>query len=205
MKTFRSIVVGLFAAVAFFAVSTLAQTGGATAAGNARVVVIDTGAFADEKAGITKYTNAMKALNTEFAGVQSDLQTTQTKAQTLGKELEILKTNAESGKVPVSPATYQTKLDQFNVLKVELTRKTEDAKARFERRQEQVMGPIMQDIYKAMQEFTKQKGYGIVLDAAKLDGSGLLIGFDEKYDVTKEFIAFYTARPATTASAGAPR
>jgi hypothetical protein len=59
---------------------------------------------------------------------------------------------------------------------------------------------------KAIQEFTKQKGYGLVLDAARLDAAQLILGYDEaKVDVTKEFIAFYNARPATTAAATTPK
>jgi hypothetical protein len=59
----------------------------------------------------------------------------------------------------------------------------------------------MQDIMKAIGEFTKQKGYGLILDAAKLDSAGVILGWDEaKVDVTKEFITFYNARPATTAT-----
>ena len=57
---------------------------------------------------------------------------------------------------------------------------------------------------KAMQDFTKQKGYSLILDGAKLEEAGILIGFDDKYDITKEFITFYNSRPATTATTAKP-
>ncbi len=62
------------------------------------------------------------------------------------------------------------------------------------------MGPVRQDIGNALQEFAKKNGYMMILDASKLDGAGLLLAFDEKYDITKDFITFYNARPATTAA-----
>jgi hypothetical protein len=45
----------------------------------------------------------------------------------------------------------------------------------------------------------------MLLDAGKLEEAGILIGIgDEKIDVTKEFITFYNARPAGTATATPP-
>jgi Skp family chaperone for outer membrane proteins len=207
MKTFRSTFAGLLVAVAFFAVSTFAQTGTASTAGNAKIVVIDTGAFGDDKAGITKYRNAMKSLDTEFATVQNDLTTTANRITTLQKEIQTLQDQAAGGKVPVDQKSAQTKVDQYQTLSTDFKRKQEDAKARFDRRQAQVMGPIMQDIFKAMQDFATQKGYDMILDAVKLDAQQMILAFiPSKVDVTRDFITFYNSRPASTASAtGAPR
>ncbi len=82
--------------------------------------------------------------------------------------------------------------------------KQEDAKDQYQSRYQVVVGPIYADIMKAMQEFTKQKGYSVILDGAKLEEAGILIGFDNKFDITKEFITFYNARPATTATTAKP-
>ncbi|MCY7375043.1 MAG: OmpH family outer membrane protein, partial [Pyrinomonadaceae bacterium] len=71
--------------------------------------------------------------------------------------------------------------------------------AKSERREPAIMGPIRQHIGNALQEFAKKNGYMMILDAAKLDGAGLLLAFDEKYDATKDFITFFNARPAATA------
>ena len=106
----------------------------------------------------------------------------------------------------VRQAALQAKVDEYQALQVEFKRKQEDAKAKFERRQAVVMGPVMQDIYKSLQDFTTQKGYDLILDAAKLDAGQLILGFNPaKVDVTKEFITFYNARPGTTATTAAPK
>lgn len=204
MKTVRLIAVSfIFAAI--FAVSAFAQTGA-----SAKIVVIDTGAFAgDEKGvgGITKYVNAMNALDTEFQPAQKELQTIATKLQTLQTEIQKL----QSAPPPAVPskdpqAALQTKVDEAQNLQVEFKRKQEDAKAKFERRQQALMGPVMQDIFKSLQDFSKQKGYDLILDASKLDAQQMILGFNpEKVDVTKEFITFYNARPAGAATAAAPK
>jgi Skp family chaperone for outer membrane proteins len=198
MKTFRSIAVSLFFA-ALFTVSAFAQTP-TQPAGAGRIVTINTAAFEDPKAGITRYVNAMNALENEFKPTSTELQTLGTKIQTLQKQYNDLAAQANVANSPIKPESLQAKLDEIQNLQVEFKRKQEDAKIKLERRQQIVMGPVMQDIQKAMQDFTKQKGYGLVLDAAKLDNAGIILGWDEsKIDVTKEFVTFYNARPATTA------
>lgn len=207
MKTFR-LVAASFIFAAIFAVSAFAQTTGAPAqAGQTKIVVIDTGAFfGDDKGvgGITKYVNAMKTLETEFTPVQKELETMQTRLQTMAGEIEKMR-NPPQG-VPVNTGSLQTKIDEAQNLDRDLKRKQEDAKARYEKRQSQVMGPVMQDIYKAMQDFATKNGYAMIFDAAQLDNQRLVLAFDPaKADVTKDFITFYNARPAGTATAAAPK
>lgn len=199
MKTFRSIA-AVFVFAAIFAVSAFAQTATpATTAG--RVAIVNTQAFDADKGGITKYNAAMNSLETEFKQTQADLQTMATRLQTLQTDIKKLQDQAATpSAVPIKPEVANAKLEEYDKLSREFKFKQEDAKARFERRQEVVMGPVRLDIGNALQEFAKKNGYMMILDAAKLDGAGLLLAFDEKYDATKDFIAFYNARPAATAA-----
>jgi Skp family chaperone for outer membrane proteins len=199
MRTFRLIAVFAFAAI--FAVSAFAQT-----APTFKIGVINTAAFDADKAGITKYVTAANSLETEFKQVMFELQTMANKYQALQTELQTAQANAQKNpNVPIDNKSLQAKADEYEKLGRELKFKQEDAKARYERREAVVLAPIRQDIGNAIQEFTKKNGYALILDAAKLDGAGLLLGFDEKYDVTKDFITFYNSRPAATASATVPK
>ena len=190
----------------FAAISAVAAFGQATvptASTPAKIVVINTAAF-DSKEGITKYANAMTALETEFKPAQTEIQTMMTRYQTLATEIE----NARKANpaVPINQQSLQTKVDEAQGLEINIKRKQEDGKVKFEKRQAQVLGPILQDIGKAMDDFAKAKGYALILDAAKLEGAGLILAVDlPKVDVTRDFITFYNARPATTASTAAPR
>lgn len=201
MKTFRSIA-AVFVFAAIFAVSAFAQ-GPTTTAG--KIAVVNTQAFDTDKGGIAKYVTAMNALETELGPDIKSLQTMGTKLQSLQTELENLQRQAAdpNPKVPINKTAIETtaraKYDEFQLLQTDFKRKQEDYKAKAERRELAVMGPIRQDIGNALQEFAKKNGYMMILDAAKLDSAGLLLAFDDKYDATKDFIVFYNARPAATA------
>lgn len=194
MKTFRLIAVSVFFA-AIFAVSALAQT---TTAG--KIGLINTQAFDDAKTGITKYVTALNSLETEFKPVFTELQTLGTKIQALEKEIkgyqEIVQ---KGGKIPISDADLNKKIEDYDKSLREYKFKEEGAKASYERRQQVIMGPVRQDIGNAIQEFTKKNGYVLIIDVSR-DNTGMILGLDETADVTKQFITFYNARPATTAT-----
>lgn len=199
MKTLR-LTAAAFAIATFFAVSALAQT----PAPALKIMFINTVAF-DGKDGITKYSAAMTGLENEFKPVETELKGLQAKYQTLVAEAKALEAKLTSATtVPINVdevrGQYAAKGDEIQNLELQVKRKNEDAKSKFERRQAEVLGPLMKDIANAIQDFAKQKGYDVILDSAKLDNSSLLLAFNEaKADVTKEFIAFYNARPATAA------
>ena len=200
MKTFRSIV-AVFAFAAIFAVSAFAQ-----APASPKIGIINTGAF-DTKEGITKYVNAMNALETQMKPELTTLQTMGNRLQALKTEIEGMQKQIEDPKLPPAVdknklrATAQTKFEEYQKLGLEFEYKQKDYKASLERREATIMSPVRQDIGNALQEFAKKNGYSMILDASKLDGAGLLLAFDEKFDATKEFITFFNARPATTAAA----
>lgn len=201
MKTLRLFAVStIFAAL--FAVSAFAQAGGAQPAGTAKLGVINTGAFDSDKpgSGIAKYVAGMNTIEAEFKPIDTELQGLVAKYNNLATEIKGL----QAAK-PVNAALINTKADEYGKLERDIKFKQEDAKARYQSRYNTVMGPVLQDIGKAMQEFAKAKGYSMILDGAKLDQAGLILAFDPAADVTKDFITFYNARPATTASTTAPK
>jgi len=201
MKTFR-LIAASFIFSALFAVSAFAQA----AAPTGRIGLINTFAFEDEKVGITKYRNAIGSVETEFKPDNDKLRASAQRYETLRKELEGFQNTVKTGgKVPISDAALQAKVDELAKLEREIKFQQEDAKSRYERRYQTVVGPILGDIMKAMNDFAKQKGYAVILDGAKLQESGILMAFDEKYNVTIEFIQFYNTRPAGTASAATPK
>lgn len=199
MNTFR-LIAATFVFAALFAVSAFAQA----AAPTSKVGLINTFAFEDEKGGITKYRNAIASVETEFKPDNDKLRASATRYETLRKELEGFQAARQKGQtVPISDAAIQAKVDELGKLEREIKFQQEDAKTRYERRYQTVVGPIYGDIMKAMQEFAKAKGYSVILDGAKLQESGILMAFDDKTNVTTEFVTFYNARPAGAATAAA--
>ncbi|MCB1023804.1 MAG: OmpH family outer membrane protein, partial [Acidobacteria bacterium] len=169
MKTFRLILIGAFL-TAIFAISAFAQ-------GNGQIAVINTLAFGgDEKGagGITKYISAQKRLDDEFKVENQQLTTLQTKINGLKTEIANLQKASTAG-TPVNPKAITDKAQAHDNLVREYKFKEESAKAKFEVRLDAVMGPVNEDISKAMQEFAKKNGYSIILDAARLDRAGLIL------------------------------
>ena len=170
-----------------------------------KIGIINTYDFGDEKGGITKYINVVKSLNAEFTPAQLELETVQKKFSTLAKEIQTLREQANSGKIPIDEKAFGAKVEEAERLQRDIKFKQEDGKARYERRQQAVISPVMQDIGRALNEYARQKGYTLIFDVAK-DEVGLLLAIgDEKIDVTKDFITFYNARPAATATTAAPK
>jgi Skp family chaperone for outer membrane proteins len=201
MKTFR-LVAASFVFAALFAVSAFAQT----AAPTGKVGLINTFAFGDEKNGITKFRTAVTTVDAEFKKDNDDLRALGTRYQTLQTEIQKLQDAVKANqKLPIPETEVQKKVDDFGKLEREIKFKQEDAKTRYDRRYQTVVGPIYGDIMKAMQDFAKQKGYAVILDGAKLEEAGILMAFDDRYNVTSEFIQFYNTRPAGTASAATPK
>lgn len=202
MKTISSAAACILFAV-IFAVSASAQA--TPAAGAGKIGLVNINAFAADTGGITKFKAALTALDNEFKPVNDSLRTKATRYQALGTEIEKLRTPTAAG-VPAqsNAATLQAKVDEARTLETQIKRDQEDAKAKYDQRYSVVIGPVFNDILKAMNEYAKSKGYAVVLDGAKLEEAGILLGFDDKYDITKDFITFYNARPAGAATASVP-
>ncbi len=200
MRKISLFAVGLiFTAV--FAVSASAQAPAATG----KIGLINTFRFSDEKAGITKYRNAVNIVNGAIKPVNDELQTMGAKLAALRQEIDRLRKDSQNPAAKVTPAMIQAKVEEYQTLETSLKRKQEDGKAKFEREYARVVGPVFNDILKALNEFAKKNGYAMILDGAKLERAEILLGFDEKYDVTRDFITYYNARPAGTATAATPK
>ncbi len=196
MKTFRFITAS-FIFTAFLAVSAFAQ-----ADAPAKIALVNTDAFYAETGGITKISNSYKSLDVEFKNDATEMDNMAKKLQALQTEVQTLqaKANDPNNKVPIDLKVAQAKVEEGEKLQRDLKFKQEDVKARYSKREAAILGPITQDIGKAIGDFAKQKGYTLVMDSGKLYQAQVLLYLQETTDITKEFIQFYNARPAGTAT-----
>ena len=201
MKIFRAI-----AAVAFFAAisagtalaqtkptsspATPAQTQTSAALPEAKIAVIDSSAFGDEKQGIVRIVTAVKKLNAEFQPRQTEL---------VNLQQQIDKATADLQKAaPVQdPKVSQQQQDRIEQMKKDLQRKGEDAQAAFNKRQDEVLSPILQDIGNALDAYAKARGITLILDMTKVQG---ILSFADSSDITKSFIADFNSKNPATAS-----
>jgi len=201
MKIIRAI-----AAVAFFAAisaaSVVAQpkptttpapatTGSAT--GNVpdtKLALVDTDQFLDEKAGIVRLVTAAKKVENEFLPRRTELQGLQTQIDKLTADLQ------KAAPVQDQKVSAQQQ-DAIDSKKRELTRKTEDAQSQYQKRLQEMLGPVYDDIGKALDAYAKAHGITLILDVTKIQG---IVSAAESLDITKAFITEFNSKNPATAS-----
>jgi len=205
MKIFRAI-----AAVAFLAVisagSVLAQPKPTTTpAGPApstqtaalpetKIALVNTDEFADEKTGITRLVAAMKRVDGEFQPRRTELQTLQTTIEKATADL--------SKATPLQDAKVtQQQTDKLEGMKTEFKRKGEDAQAAYQKRLQDVLGPVYDDIGKALDAYAKAHGITLILDVTKVQG---IVSASESLDITRPFITEFNSKNPATASLTPP-
>ena len=178
-----------------------AATPGGTAAPStvsvpdSKVALIDSSAFADEKQGIAKFVSALKRVNAEF-------QPRETELLNLQQQIEKAKSDLQKA-APVQDAKVtQQQQDKIAVMETDFKRKGEDARAAFNKRLEEVLGPIYEDIGKALDGFAKARGITLILDVTKVQG---IVSAADAMDITRAFIAEFNSKNPATASLTAPK
>lgn len=162
---------------------------------DSKVALIDSSAFADEKQGILKFVAALKRVNAEFQPRQTELQ---------NLEQQIAKATSDLQKAaPVQDAKVtQQQQDRIDQMKKDYQRKGEDAQAAFNKRLEEVLGPIYEDIGKALDGFAKARGITLILDVTKVQG---IVAAADAMDITRAFIVEYNSKNPATASLTPPK
>ena len=203
MKIFRAIAaVAFLAAISAGSVSaqpkptpgpapTSTQTGNVP---ETKIALVNTDEFADEKTGITRLVSAMKRVDGEF-------QPRRTELQTLNQQIE--KATADLNKaVPLQdPKVSAQQNDKIEQMKTELKRKGEDAQAAYQRKLQEVLGPVYDDIGKALDAYAKAHGITLILDVTKIQG---IVSASESLDITRPFITEFNSKNPATASLTPP-
>lgn len=186
-----------------FSVSAFGQVA-TPASGSGKIGWINTAEFSDDKAGVTKYNNALKALEAEMKPRVTELTTMQNKLRTISEELQKMTSNPA---VPVNQQAAQAKQEEGQRIQREMEFKKKEYDAAMAKRGNELLGPIQNDLLKAIGDYAKAKGYAVVLDIAALanDNMNAILALDPTANITKDFITFYNARPATTATTATPR
>jgi len=164
-----------------------------------KMAVIYTDLFLDQKTGIAKFTSIVSKLNAEFQKTKDELTQLQTRAQTLETEINKLREAPEGA--PINQQALQAKMDQLEQLKKDLQRRGEDAQASYNRRRQELFGPLQDEIARALEAFAKARGINVVIDAVQVP----LLYAADNIDITRAFIAdFNSKNPVTAATTTTP-
>lgn len=160
-----------------------------------KVAIIFSEAFQDPKTGIARFAVLLTKLNSEFQKTRDDLILMEQKIKQLNDDLNKTKNVAD-------PKVTQQKIDQLDQLKKEFQRKGEDAQAALQRRRVEVLGPLQDDVGKALDAYAKAHAITMIFDGSQVPG---LLYASETIDITKVFISDYNLKNPATASATTPR
>ena len=191
IRSFRFLALGVLM-ISAFAVVSLGQ-----APANVKIAVIDSRVFYAENGGITKFKNEYQKLGLEFKTDREALQKLVQSVQTLDKELTAMRANKN---VPVDPETFRKKQIELDQLSKKLKFDRDSYTERYQRREQELMVPINNDILQKISSFAQSKGFEMVFDRARLQNNGSLLWFKKSADITADFIKYYNALPAGTAA-----
>lgn len=198
MKVFR--VVAAVAAVGAFAILVQTQTRTGTpasspqarpAAGPANIAVIDSAAFADDKAGIARVMNAVRQLEAKYQPLRLEL-------RGMRERLSTMRTDLQKKAAIQDPKMTAQQRDEAERLDIQIKRKTEDAQTSYQKESMAILEPLHKDIANSLAAYAQAKGISLLIDVNRVP----VIYAASSLDITKDFIAEYNrTHPAT----GAPR
>jgi len=190
MKVFRIIVA--VAAVAAFAILAHTQTRPAPAPTN--VAVIDSSAFADDKAGIARVMAGMQQIETKFQPLRTEL-------RGMRERLNTMRTDIQKKRQVQDPNLTAQQTEQADRLELEIKRKAEDAQSSYQKESVAVLEPLQKDIGTALIAYAQSRGITLLIDVNRVPVVYAAAGMD----ITRDFIADYNrTHPAGTAPAPAP-
>jgi Skp family chaperone for outer membrane proteins len=164
---------------------------------DSRIALIDTSMFGDEKNGIWRYVDAAKSVQAEFKTRTDELQSIQNRLNALATEVQTLM------KAPVpDQKTIQAKQQQGASLENEGKTKKDRLDEDISKRYEQVIAPISSQIGAAMDQFARQRGVTMTLDASKLLPA--ILTAVPAIDLTQAFINDFNSKNPRTGPAPRP-
>jgi Skp family chaperone for outer membrane proteins len=153
----------------------------------ARLAFVNSAAFLDATTGIKQLVRASQGLELEFANTQGELSLLNEKLRTLVGELNKLNTDpAGNAKAIAEKQAAGQQLQQ------ELQAKQQAAQDAYNKRAQEVQGPIAADIGKELRAFAKERDIGLLFDLAKL-GDAVLDAKPE-LDLTADFVGYFNTR-----------
>ena len=171
----------LLSITAILTVATITSFAQAAAqAAPAKVGFVRSAAFSQTN-GITRLTNALRVLDSEFQPRRSAI------AQLITRINEL-----QTVPAGLTETQRSARRDQLEALQIELTRKQEDARADYMKRFGLLTDPIQKSVVDSLRVFAKARGLDVVVDLTKFPDGILLV--NENADMTSAFIRDFNSK-----------
>jgi outer membrane protein len=185
----------LIAVVAFSVIGSAQQPATPPAPGKGKIAAINTGAFQD---GIAEFKAKVDALNRQFEGRVKEV-------QTKGERVAALENTIKTQGPVLGAAKTAEMTEQLEREKRDYQRKAEDLEADGNKAKSQMLDPLREKLTRFVEAYTKQRGITVLIDLGNAVRSNTVLWFDQRLDVTKDFINEYNkANPVAPAAAAPP-
>lgn len=198
MKLFKLALAAL--ALQLLGVSALAQQPGAGAPQKpaapvllpkGKIAVINTGAFQEK---VEEFKAKIESLSRQFEPRVKEV-------QGLADKINALETTLKSQNGVLAPAKIAEMTENLDSMKRDYKRKAEDLEADAGRTRDRAFEPITGKLGKFAEDYTAKRGIVMLVDIANALQSGTVIWFDQRSDVTQDFINEYNkANPVASAA-----
>jgi outer membrane protein len=166
-----------------------AKPAGAPLLPKGKVAVINTGAFQTE---VGEFKAKVDSLNRQFEPRVKEVQSISDKINALENTLK-----SQSG--VLAPAKVAEMTENLESMKRDYKRKGEDLEADAGRARDKAFEPITGKLGKFAEDYTGKRGIVMLVDIANAIQSGVVVWFDPRSDITKDFITEYNkANPVAT-------
>jgi outer membrane protein len=166
------------------------QTAAASGA-QGKIAIINTAAF---RVGIVEFKTKLEALTKEFEPQNGEL-------ANLQKQIDELKNKVQTQGPTVQPSVRNGWMEQGAELEKTLKRKSEDYQTLFQRRGQEMVGPISDKINKFLDQYCQQRNIVMVLEREIAERSNLLVWWAPVAEVTEDFINEYNKAYPSSAPA----
>jgi len=167
-----------------------ASEGGTGAQG--KVAIINTAAF---RSGIDELRTKLEALNKEFKPKNDEL-------EGLQKQIDDLKNKVQAQTPAVQPSVRNGWMEQGADLEKALKRKTEDYQTLFQKRYQELVGPVAIKINNFLGQYSQQRNIVLVLEREVAENSNLLAWAAPGAEITEDFMKEYNkANPSSNPAA----
>lgn len=158
-----------------------------------KVAVINTGLFQEQ---VGEFRAKIEALNKQFETRAKDV-------QGLADRITALETTIKTQGQVLSAARVAELTEQLEGMKRDYQRKAEDLQADANRARDKAFEPISAKLVKFAEAYTAKRGIVVLVDLANSAQSGVVLWFDPRTDITKDFIAEYNKANPVAAPAPA--
>jgi len=171
-----------------------AKPAGAAMLPKGKVAVINTTLFQSD---VEEFKAKVDSLNRQFEPRVKEVQSISDKINALENTLK-----SQSGVLSAAKVAEMT--ENLESMKREYKRKGEDLEADAGRARDKAFEPITGKLGKFAEDYTSKRGIVMLVDISNAIQSGVVVWFDPRSDITKDFIAEYNKANPVAAPAPKP-